>query len=155
MRIKVVAIGKIKEDYLKRGIDDYKNRLSKYAKISIVEVAEEDIALRPESEVKGREAQKLKKHIADVQYVIALEREGMELPSIELAQRLESLMIGGKSNIAFMIGGALGLDESLIRSSDFTLSLSKLTFTHQIARFILLEQLYRSFKIIKGEPYHY
>jgi 23S rRNA (pseudouridine1915-N3)-methyltransferase len=155
VRIKVVAIGKIKEDYLKRGIDDYKNRLSKYAKISIVEVAEEDIALRPESEVKGREAQKLKKHIADVQYVIALEREGMELPSIELAQRLESLMIGGKSNIAFMIGGALGLDESLIRSSDFTLSLSKLTFTHQIARFILLEQLYRSFKIIKGEPYHY
>ena len=155
MQIKIVAIGKIKEAYLKQGLGDYKNRLSKYARVSVLELPEEDIALRPKSEVKDREAQRLKKHTAGSQYVIALDREGIELSSVELAQKLESLMIGGKSNIVFVIGGALGLDESVIKAADLNLSLSKFTFTHQIARFVLLEQLYRSFKIIKGEPYHY
>ena len=126
MRIRIVAVGKLKEDYLKRGVDDYIKRLLRYVKITVQEVAEEDINTKPGPEVKAREAQKL-----------------------------ESLMVAGKSNISLVIGGALGLDDSILRAADLRLSLSKLTFTHQVARFIILEQLYRSFKIIKGEPYHY
>ncbi len=157
MQIQVIAVGKIKEDYLKRGIDDYKKRLSKYTGVKIVEVAEEDIAARPDYEVKAKEAQKLLKYLVgrDSWYVVALDRQGIELSSENLAQRIESLMVAGKSSIAFVLGGALGLDDSVVNSADLRLSLSKLTFPHQMARFILLEQLYRSFKIIRGEPYHY
>lgn len=157
MQIQIIAVGKVKEDYLKRGIDDYKKRLSKYTGVKIIEVTEENIAARPDYEVKAKEARKLLKHLAerDSWYVVALDRRGIEVSSENLAQRIESLMVAGRSNIAFVIGGALGLDDSLVKSADLQLSLSKLTFPHQVARFILLEQLYRSFKIIRGEPYHY
>ncbi|MEW5705549.1 MAG: 23S rRNA (pseudouridine(1915)-N(3))-methyltransferase RlmH [Actinomycetota bacterium] len=156
MQILVIAIGKIKEDYLKRGIEDYKNRLSKYAKVKIVELAEEDISLGPAHEVKAREAQKILKRLpkSGLWYVIALDRKGTELDSEQLSKKINSLLVSGRSDIAFIIGGALGLDDSVIQAADFSLSLSRLTFPHQVARFILFEQLYRSFKIIKGEPYH-
>lgn len=157
MHIQIAAVGKIKEDYLKRAIDDYRARLGKYGKVTISEVADEDISQRPAAEVKAREAQRLLRKITPPEswLVVALDREGIEVSSEELARRLESWMVSGKSNVAFFIGGALGLDESITRTADLKLSLSKLTFTHQIARFILLEQLYRAFKIIRGEPYHY
>ena len=157
MRIRIVAVGKLKEDYLKRGVDDYIKRLLRYVKITVQEVAEEDINTKPGPEVKAREAQKLQKQLQppESRYMIALDMRGTELSSEELAQKLESLMVAGKSNISLIIGGALGLDDSILRAADLRLSLSKLTFTHQVARFIILEQLYRSFKIIKGEPYHY
>ncbi|MCL6471271.1 MAG: 23S rRNA (pseudouridine(1915)-N(3))-methyltransferase RlmH [Firmicutes bacterium] len=157
MQIRIIAVGKIKEDYLKQGIDDYKKRLSKYVSVNIQEVAEEKVSVRPNSEVKAKEAQKLQKYMPepDSWYIVALDRQGIEVSSEELAKRVESLMIAGKSNIVFVIGGALGLDDSIIKAADFRLSLSRLTFPHQIARFIILEQLYRSFKIIRGEPYHY
>jgi len=155
LQIKIVAIGKIKEDYLKQGINDYKKRLSRYSKVSIIELPEEDIAVRPEFEVKDREAQRIRKHISNSQYVIALDRGGTELSSEGFAQKIDSLMTSGQSNIAFVIGGTLGLADPIVRAANLSLSLSKLTFTHQVARFILLEQLYRSFKIIRREPYHY
>ncbi|MHB8842029.1 MAG: 23S rRNA (pseudouridine(1915)-N(3))-methyltransferase RlmH [Candidatus Aquicultor sp.] len=157
MQIQVVAVGKLKEDYLKRGVDDYLKRLLRYVKVTIQEVAEEDINTKPGAEVKAKEALKLQKLLQprESRYVIALDMRGAELSSEELAQKLESLMVAGKSNISFVIGGALGLDDSLLEKADLRLSLSKLTFTHQVARFIILEQIYRSFKIIKGEPYHY
>lgn len=157
VQIQIIAVGKIKEDYLKRGIEDYAKRLSRHVKITVTEVAEEDINIKPGAEVKAKEALKLEKQLQprESRYVIALDMRGTELSSEELAQKLESLMLAGKSSISFVIGGALGLDDSITRMADFRLSLSKLTFTHQIARFIVLEQLYRSFKIIKGEPYHY
>lgn len=155
MQVKIIAIGKIKENYLKRAIDDYITRISRYAKVEIMELPEEDIGLRPEAEVKEREAAKIRKSLSGEWYVIALDREGIEPSSVELARRLEALMIGGKSNIAFIIGGPLGLDDAVLGEADLRLSLSKLTFTHQMARLILLEQVYRSFKILRGEPYHY
>lgn len=159
MRIQIVAVGKIKEDYLKRGIDDFKTRLSRYADVKILEVAEEDINIRPAQEVKAREAQKLQKLLERLQapewYKIVLDRGGAALSSEELANKIESLMVSGRSNLVFVIGGALGLDVSVVKSADFRLSLSEMTFTHQIARFIILEQIYRAFKIIRGESYHY
>ncbi len=157
MQIQIVAVGKLKEDYLKRGVDDYLKRLSRQVKVSVQEVSEEDINTKSGAEVKAKEALKLQKLLqpGEARYVVALDMRGAELSSEELAQKLESLMVAGKSNISFVIGGALGLDGSVLERADLRLSLSKLTFTHQVARFIILEQLYRSFKIIKGEPYHY
>ncbi|HEY3375653.1 MAG TPA: 23S rRNA (pseudouridine(1915)-N(3))-methyltransferase RlmH [Candidatus Aquicultor sp.] len=157
MNIEIVAVGKIKEEYLRKGIDDYLKRLSRYAKLKVIEIADEDISQRMPAEVKAREARKLAKYISpsDSRYVIALDIQGHEATSEELAEKLESLMVAGKSTVTFVIGGALGLDESVLNAADFRLSFSRMTFTHQIARFILLEQVYRSFKIIKGEPYHY
>lgn len=158
MQIEVIAVGKIKESYLRQGIDEYKKRISKYSKVKIVEVSEEDIRQRPAREVKAREAEKLARHLpekSDTRFTVVLDREGEELSSEELAAKINSLMVRGKSDLTFVIGGALGLDDSIIKEADYRLSLSRLTFTHQVARFILLEQVYRSFKIIRGEPYHY
>jgi 23S rRNA (pseudouridine1915-N3)-methyltransferase len=155
VQIKVVVIGKLKERYLREGIDDYKTRLSRFAKIEIVELPEEDIGQLPESEVKEREAAKIRKHISGSWFTVALDREGDELSSRGLADKIAMLMVGGTSSIAFIIGGPLGLAEEILRTSDMRLSMSKLTYTHQLARLILLEQVYRSFKIIRGEPYHY
>ncbi|OFW32001.1 MAG: 23S rRNA (pseudouridine(1915)-N(3))-methyltransferase RlmH [Candidatus Aquicultor primus] len=155
MQIKVVVIGKIKERYLREGIDDYKTRLSRFAKIEVVELPEEDIGQLPEREVKEREAAKIRKHLSGSWFIVALDREGEELSSPGLAHKIEMLMVGGTSSIAFVIGGPLGLAEEILKGADMRLSISKLTYTHQLARLLLLEQVYRSFKIIRGEPYHY
>jgi 23S rRNA (pseudouridine1915-N3)-methyltransferase len=157
VQIQILAVGKIKEDYLKRGINDYISRISKHAKVTITEVLEEDIASGAPHDIMAKEAKKLLKQISkrDSWYIIALDREGIEISSEQLSKQIEALMVQGKSNIMFVIGGALGIDRSLIDLVDFRLSLSKLTFTHQFARLLLLEQVYRSLKIIRGEPYHY
>ena len=151
----MVVIGKIKERYLREGIDDYKTRLSRFAKVEVVELPEEDIGQLPESEVKEREAAKIRKQLAGSRFTVALDREGEELSSPGLAQKIELLMVGGTSSMAFVIGGPLGLADDILQSADMRLSMSKFTFTHQLARLILLEQVYRSFKIMRGEPYHY
>lgn len=157
MQIQILAVGKIKEDYLKRATNDYAIRISKYAKVTITEVSEEDIASGVPQDVMVREAKKLIRRITqrDSWYIFALDRQGAEISSVQLSKQIESLTIQGKSNVMFVIGGPLGLDRSLIELVDFCLSLSKLTFTHQFARVILLEQIYRALKIIKREPYHY
>jgi len=158
LRIEIIAVGKIKESYLRQGIEEYKKRISKYAKVKVVEVSEEDIRQRPASEVKAKEAEKLARHLpekSDTGFTIVLDREGEELSSEDLAEKINGLMVKSKSDLTFVIGGALGLDESITKKAGYRLSLSRLTFTHQLARFILLEQVYRSFKIIRGEPYHY
>ncbi|MBI4733518.1 MAG: 23S rRNA (pseudouridine(1915)-N(3))-methyltransferase RlmH [Rubrobacteridae bacterium] len=157
MQIKILAIGKIKEDYLKRGIGHYISRISKFARISVIEIPEEDISSAPPNLVMAGEAKKIIKQLPrqDSWYTIVLDRKGEEFSSEQMAARIDSLMVQGKSKIVFIIGGALGLDRSVIEASDLRISLSQLTFTHQMARFILSEQIYRALKIINREPYHY
>lgn len=158
LRIQIITVGKIKEKYLKDGIAEYLKRLERYAHIEIVEVPDEqtpDGASDSEvSMIKAKEALHIQKFIKEDTYLIALAIEGKMLSSEELADKIESLALSGKSHITFVIGGSLGLDKSIIERSDFLLSFSKMTFPHQLMRLILAEQLYRSYRIIKGEPYH-
>lgn len=143
--IKVICVGKIKEKFFKEAIDEYLKRLSKYTKIEIVEVED--------SNVLEKEASLISKYINDKDYVITLEIEGSELSSLELANKIDSTLTNN-SNITFIIGGSLGLDESIKKRSNYKLSFSKMTFPHQLFRIILLEQIYRSFKINNNETYH-
>jgi 23S rRNA (pseudouridine1915-N3)-methyltransferase len=157
VQIQILAVGKIKEDYLKSGIKDYLTRISKNAKVTVTEVAEEDIASGSPREIMSREAKKLLKYLQakENRYIVVLDRTGKELSSEEMSGRIETMMVNGKSSFVFVIGGALGLDESVVEIAEMRLSLSRLTFTHQMARFIILEQIYRAIKIMKNEPYHY
>lgn len=150
-----MAVGKLKEDYLKRAAAEYATRLSRHSRVEIAEVPEEDIASRPAKAVKAIEADRLLAKLPEGRHVIALDREGKELSSEAFADYLEKRMTGGESRFVFVLGGPLGLDRQVLDKADLRLSLSKLTFPHQMARVILLEQLYRAFKIIKNEPYHY
>ncbi len=158
MNITVVTVGKLKEKYLKMGIDEFTKRLGSYAKVNIVEVPDEKA---PESLsdadmeiVKKKEAERILAKIGSDTYVIALAIEGKMKTSEELAADLESLMTYGRSKVAFVIGGSLGLHDSVIKRADELLSFSKMTFPHQMMKLILLEQVYRAFRIMKGEPYH-
>ena len=158
LNISIICVGKIKEDYLKCAINEYSKRLGKYAILEIIEVpdekTDENRSQNEEKLVKAKEGDRILKYIKDNQYVITLEINGKMLDSIELSQKIESLGIEGKSNIVFIIGGSLGLDERISQRADFKLSFSKMTFPHQLMRVILLEQIYRSFRIIHNEPYH-
>ncbi len=158
MQITIIAVGKIKEKYLKEGINEYLKRLRPYAKVEIIEVgdepAPEKASLAEELQIKEREAEKIAKHIKVGSFVIALALEGKMLSSEALANKLESLALNGKSHITFLIGGSLGLAPSLLKKANYLLCLSPMTFPHQLVRLIFLEQIYRAFKIIKGEPYH-
>ncbi|MCU6746726.1 23S rRNA (pseudouridine(1915)-N(3))-methyltransferase RlmH [Faecalicatena acetigenes] len=158
MQITLLSVGKIKEKYLKDAIAEYTKRLSKYCKLTIIEVADEktpDIASTAAEEgIRGKEGQRLLKYIKDDMYVITLEIKGNMLTSEELAEKIEHLCIQGKSNIAFVIGGSIGLSKEVLKRADFALSFSKMTFPHQLMRVVLLEQIYRSFRIINREPYH-
>lgn len=158
MNITIVTVGKLKEKYLKMGIEEFSKRLGAYAKVNVVEVADEKA---PESLsnadmeiVKKKEAERILTKIGSDAYVIALAIEGKMKTSEELAADLESLMTYGRSKIAFVIGGSLGLHDSVIKRSDELLSFSKMTFPHQMMKLILLEQVYRAFRIMKNEPYH-
>ena len=158
MNITIVTVGKLKEKYLKMGIEEYSKRLGSYAKINVVEVADEKA---PESLsdadmeiVKKKEAERILAKVGSDTYVIALAIEGKMKTSEELAADLESLMTYGRSKVAFVIGGSLGLHDSVIKRADELLSFSKMTFPHQIMKLILLEQVYRAFRIMKNEPYH-
>ena len=158
MKITVVAVGKIKEKFYTDAIGEYGKRLSRYCRLDIVEVADEktpDGASEAlERQIKEREGERILSQIREGAYVIALAIEGKMRTSEEMAQKMERLGIEGKSQVVFVIGGSLGLSEKVLRRADEKLSFSKMTFPHQLMRVILLEQIYRSYRIITGEPYH-
>ena len=158
MKITVITVGKIKEKYLRDAIAEYSKRLSRYCKLEILEVADEKTPDQAsevvENSIRDKEGERILKHIRDDMYVITLEIGGKMLSSEELAEKIESFGIQGKSSIAFVIGGSIGLGEEVLKRSDYALSFSKMTFPHQLMRVILLEQVYRSYRIINGEPYH-
>ena len=149
--IKIITVGHIKEKYLSDAIEEYKKRISKYSKIEIQEIKDEGI-LEKEKAL-SIEGEKILKNIQDKDYVITLEIDGKELSSEELSKKIESIQIEN-SNITFIIGGSFGLSDKVKERSNLKISFSKLTFPHQLFRVILLEQIYRSFKIINNESYH-
>lgn len=149
--IKIICVGKIKEKFFKDAIEEYQKRLSKYTKINIIEV--EDINLNNEELIKQKEKELILKHVERKDYIITLEIEGKELSSIELSNKIQE-QEQTNPNITFIIGGSYGLDEDIKKISNYKLSFSKLTFPHQLFRVILLEQIYRAYKIKNNESYH-
>lgn len=158
MKITLLTVGKIKEKYLRDGIAEYSKRLGKYCRLEIVEVADErtpdGASDATEAQIKRLEGERLLRCIREGDYVIALAIDGRMLDSVEFSDNLERLGIQGESSLVFVIGGSLGLSDEVLRRADFRLSFSRLTFPHQLMRLILLEQIYRSFRIMRGEPYH-
>ncbi|MBC5638460.1 23S rRNA (pseudouridine(1915)-N(3))-methyltransferase RlmH [Ornithinibacillus sp. BX22] len=158
MKITIISVGKLKEKYLKQGIAEYLKRLSAYAKVDIVEVADEkapeNMSEAEMEEVKRKEGERILSHVQQDTYVITLEINGKMISSEQLADKMDQLATYGKSKIAFVIGGSLGISEAVQERSDYALSFSKMTFPHQLMRLVLLEQVYRGFRIIKNEPYH-
>ena len=158
MRINIVCVGKIKEKYLKLGIDEFKKRLSKYCKLEIIELedekAPENLSDKEMLIIKEKEGKKILSKIKDNSYLIALAIDGKNLSSEELAETINKLGVRGISNITFVIGGSLGLSDEVLSRADYKLSFSKMTFPHQLMRLILLEQVYRAYRINNGEPYH-
>lgn len=158
MRITLITVGKIKEKFYVQAIQEYCKRLSRYCKLEIVEVADEktpDHASETvETQIKDKEGERILKALKDDSYVIALAIEGKMRSSEELAARIEQLGIGGESHLVFIIGGSLGLSKAVLDRADEKLSFSAMTFPHQLMRVILLEQIYRSYRIIHNEPYH-
>ncbi len=158
MRIKLISVGKIKEKYFKAAITEYAKRLSRYCKLEQIEVADdkapENMSAAQVEQVKKTEGDRILKRIVDGDYVISLEIAGKALSSEQLADKMNGLAVSGKSQICFVIGGSLGLSDEVKQRSNFALSFSNMTFPHQLMKVVLLEQIYRSFKINKGEPYH-
>ncbi len=158
MKITVIAVGKIKEKFYRDAIDEYAKRLSAYCKLEIIQVADEKTQENSsETEmdlIKEKEAGRILKNIPDNAYVITLEILGKQLDSVELSEKIDQLGIHGTSHIIFVIGGSLGLHKTVSRRADYKLSFSKMTFPHQLMRVVLLEQIYRSYRIIHKEPYH-
>ena len=158
MRITICCVGKVKEKFYCQAIDEYSKRLSIYCKLEVKEVADEktpDNASDTVNDIiKAKEGERLLSCIKDEAYVIALAIDGKMLDSVQLSQKIDNLGISGKSDIVFVIGGSLGLDKRVLDRADFKLSFSPMTFPHQLMRVILLEQIYRSYRIMKNEPYH-
>ena len=158
MKITLITVGKIKEKYLEAAIAEYAKRLSRYCRLEIVQVADEKTpdgageAL--ETQIKEKEGERILAHVKEGAYVVALAIDGKQLSSEELADFIAERGIRGESHIQFVIGGSLGLSDAVLRRSDYRLSFSRMTFPHQLMRVILLEQIYRSYRIINGEPYH-
>ncbi|RAS74946.1 23S rRNA (pseudouridine(1915)-N(3))-methyltransferase RlmH [Priestia endophytica] len=158
MNISIITVGKLKEKYLKQGINEYLKRLSAYAKVEVVELpdekAPENLSEVEMEQVKGKEGERILSKIPQDTHVIALAIEGKMKSSEQLADDLDKLATYGKSKIAFVIGGSLGLSSDVMKRANDTLSFSKMTFPHQLMRLILVEQIYRGFRINRGEPYH-
>ena len=158
MKITILCVGKVKEKFYRDAIDEFAKRLSRYCKLEIVEVPDEKTEEQAsENEirlVKEKEGERLLKNIKEDAYVITLCIDGKQLDSEELSEKIEKLGIRGTSHIYFVIGGSLGLSDDVIKRADFKLSFSKMTFPHQLMRVILLEQIYRSYRIMNHEPYH-
>ena len=148
--IKIITVGKLKEQYFRDAVEEYLKRLSKYTKIELIEVPDEDFDIK---KTLDREKDSILKHITDKDYVVTIEIEGKELTSVELSKKLNDIMINN-SDITFVIGGSYGLHDDIKRRSNYALSFSKMTFPHQLFRVMLLEQIYRSYKIINNETYH-
>lgn len=158
MKITVLCVGKIKEKFYVDAIKEYSKRLSRYCKLEIIEVADEKTPAAPsENEiniVKNKEADRMWKYISDDAYVIALAIDGKKLSSEKFAAYINKLGVNGTSHIQFVIGGSLGLSDDILSRADMKLSFSDMTFPHQLMRVILLEQIYRGYRIINNEPYH-
>lgn len=158
MNITIICIGKLKERYWTESVREYGKRLNKYCSLTINELKEEkapdNASAAEETAVKEAEGKSILKQIKKEAYVIALEIQGKELTSEALSEKIEALGVAGKSDLAFLIGGSLGLSDEVLSRADFRLSFSKMTFPHQMMRVILLEQIYRSFKIMRNETYH-
>lgn len=158
MQIHIISVGKVREKYIKQGIEEFEKRLGPYCRLMMDEVNDEqDPGQSSEKEllqVKQKEGDRILKKIKPGQYVIALDIQGKQWSSEELANEMDKLSIHGKSQIAFVIGGSNGLSDEVLKRADQKLSFSKMTFPHQLMKLILLEQIYRAFKIQKGEPYH-
>lgn len=148
--ITIITVGKIKEKYIREGIDDYLKRLSKFTKIELIELEDESF---DKAKTLKKEADKILKKINPKSFIVTLEIDGKELSSIELSELIEKTTIT-HSNITFIIGGSYGLDDEIKKLSNYKLSFSKMTFPHQLFRLLFLEQLYRSYKIINNEEYH-
>lgn len=158
MKITLITVGKIKEKYLEDAIAEYSKRLGRYCKLEIIQVADEKTPDRASElqamQIKDKEGERILSYVRDDAYVIALAIDGKERSSEEMASWIEDLGVRGESHLQFIIGGSLGLSQAVLVRADTKISFSKLTFPHQLMRVILLEQIYRSFRIIKGEPYH-
>ena len=158
MNIIIICVGKIKEKYLKSAIDEYTKRLTRYCKLSIVELNDEktpdNASEKEEIIIKEKEGEAIVKSIKDNMFVIALELKGNMLSSEDLSNYIMDLGVRGESNIAFVVGGSLGLSKAVLERANYKLCFSKMTFPHQLFRVMLLEQIYRGFRIINGEPYH-
>ena len=158
MKITVIAVGKIKEKYLRDAIAEYAKRLSKYCKLELLEVADEKTpdAASPavERSIRQKEGERILRYVREDAYVVTLEIGGQMLDSVEFSRKLERLGIQGKSHITFIIGGSIGLSPEVSSRADYALSFSKMTFPHQLMRVILLEQIYRGYRIMAGELYH-
>lgn len=158
MKITILSVGKIKEKYLKDAIAEYAKRLSRYCKLQIVEVEDEKTpdgaSAAMEDQIKEKEAARLSKYLDEEAFLITLEIQGKMLDSEDFSKTMEQICLRGKNHIQFVIGGSLGLHTSITERADLALSFSKMTFPHQLMRVILLEQVYRSFRILNNEPYH-
>ncbi|WP_027625417.1 23S rRNA (pseudouridine(1915)-N(3))-methyltransferase RlmH [Clostridium lundense] len=158
MNITLITVGKIKEKFLRAAIEEYSKRLTRYCKLDIIEVSDEktpeNASEKEELLIKEKEGEKILKNIKDNFFVIALAIDGKMFSSEELANFIQAQGINGNSNLAFVIGGSLGLSSDVLNRANYKLSFSKMTFPHQLMRVILLEQIYRGFRINSGEPYH-
>ncbi len=158
MKITILAVGKIKEKYFADAMREYSKRLSRYCRLEIIEVADERTPERAsgheEDLIRAREGERLRKYIKEGAYVISLAIQGGQVSSEEFSAKIESLGIQGESHIIFIIGGSIGIDKGILQESRELISFSKMTFPHQLMRVVLLEQIYRGFRIMKGEPYH-
>lgn len=158
MKISVISVGKLKEKFHRLAVEEYKKRLSRYCKLEEIELQDEKTpdgageAL--ERQIKDKEGERILAQIKDGAYVIALAIEGNMPDSVELAGKIQELGIRGSSHLVFIIGGSLGLSDSVLQRADYKLSFSRMTFPHQLMKVILLEQIYRSYRIMHGEPYH-
>lgn len=158
MHITLITVGRIKESYLAAGIAEYAKRLTRYCKLDQVEVpdekAPETLSDKEMEQIKEREGERILSKVRDAAYVIALAIEGRQQSSEELAATLSGLSLSGKSEVVFIIGGSLGLSPAVLKRADMKLSFSKMTFPHQLMKLILVEQIYRAYRIQKNEPYH-
>ncbi|MDO4275978.1 MAG: 23S rRNA (pseudouridine(1915)-N(3))-methyltransferase RlmH [Eubacteriales bacterium] len=158
MEIRIISVGKIKEKYLNDGISEYTKRLSRYCRLTFCQVPDEKTPDKASDavnrQIKDTEGARLLKHIREQDYVIALSIDGKMLDSVELSKEIQRLGVIGKSSVVFVIGGSLGLSDQVLARADYKLSFSRMTFPHQLMQMILLEQIYRGFRIINNEPYH-
>lgn len=158
MNIRIISVGKIKERYLRDGIAEYAKRLGRYCSLSFVQVPDEKTPDKApaaiEEAIRRTEGERLLRQIKEQEYVIALAIDGKMRDSVSLSNHLQQLAVKGNSSLAFVIGGSLGLDEAVLQRAEEKLSFSPMTFPHQLMQLILLEQIYRSFRIMNHEPYH-
>lgn len=159
MKITIVSAGKLKENYLREGITEFVKRLRPFAQLNIVEISEEKMPDSPSAREKEKfltiEGNRLLKQVPVDSFLFVLDVYGKQLSSEDLAEKIRVLALSGKSNLVFVIGGTFGLSADLRKKADLLISFSRMTFTHQMVKLLLVEQIYRAFKINRGEPYHW